>query len=144
MKFVKTIQQKWQHIKQKWQQFVASEPVQKTLPVLRNIGEVLALTGRWAYKLRSILLAIPVAVLAGALALRNMQQLPTEVGINILATGAYQWTVGRDMAVLFPLALTAVCLLLMFCSKKVLYPWLISLFSLALPLVIWITNVFPA
>jgi hypothetical protein len=31
----------------------------------------------------------------------------------------------------------------MFLSKKVLYPWLISVFSLALPLVLWLTNIFP-
>ena len=58
----------------------------------------------WVFKLRSVGLAIPVAVAA----------------------------------------LTAVCLLLMFISKKVLYPWLISIFSLVLPILILITNIFPA
>ena len=43
-----------------------------------------------------------------------------------------------------PLILTCFCLLLMFCSKKILYPWLISVFSLMLPIVLWLTNVFPA
>ncbi|MBQ8359853.1 MAG: hypothetical protein IJX37_08150 [Oscillospiraceae bacterium] len=131
-------------IRQTWQQFLDSRAMQKTLPVLKKTGYVLALTSKWAYKLRSVLLAIPVAVVAVALAIRNMQQLPSEVGINILASGEYQWMVSRGVAALAPLAVTAVCLGLMFCSKKVLYPWLISLFSLVLPLVIWVTNVFPA
>ena len=130
--------------KEKWQQFLETPAMQKTLPVLKAIKDVLVLTIRWAYKLRSVLLAIPVAVLACTLALRNMQQLPTQVGINLLASGEYQWMISREMAALAPLAVTAVCIFLMFCSKKVLYPWLISLFSLVLPLVIWITNVFPA
>lgn len=132
------------NIKERWQDILDSAAMQKTIQVLKAVKEVLALTVKWAYKLRSVLLAIPVAVLAVALALRNMQQLPAEVGINILANGEYQWMISRDMAAWAPLAVTAVCILMMFCSKKVLYPWLISLFTLALPLVIWITNVFPA
>jgi len=133
----------FENIKDKWQQLGESRAVQGTALVLKNIGQVLTLTTKWAYKLRSVLLAIPVAVLAVALALRNMQQLPTQVGINILATGEFQWMISREMAAIAPLAVTGVCILLMFCSKKVLYPWLISLFTLVLPLVIWFTNVFP-
>ena len=47
------------------------------------------------------------------------------------------------LAACIPVAITAVCLLMMFLSKKTLYPWLISVFSLVLPLVIWFSNVFP-
>ena len=132
------------NMKDKWQQFLDSKAMHTIRMVLKAIGEVLALTAKWAYKLRSLLLAIPVAVLAGALALRNMQQLPTEVGINLLANGEYQWMISREMASFAPLTVTAVCIVLMFCSKKVLYPWLISLFTLVLPIVIWVTNIFPA
>ena len=131
-------------IKATWQTFTESEFVKKVWPWMKKTGTVLALTGRWAYKLRSILLAIPVAVTAIALALRNMQQLPTQVGINILASGEYQWLVSRAVAAFVPLGVTVLCLAMMFCSKKVLYPWLISLFSLVLPLVIWLTNVLPS
>lgn len=137
MKFLEKMQQIWHD-------FTESPFAQKADPVLKKTGYVLVLTSKWAYKLRSVLLAIPVAVVAGALAIRNMQQLPTEVGINILASGDYQWMVSRSVAALVPLGVTAVCIALMFCSKKVLYPWLISLFSLTLPLVIWLTNVFPS
>lgn len=98
---------------------------------------------KWAYRLRSIVLALPVAVGAIVLALHNLAKLPAEVGINIQADGQYAQMIGKGVAVMGPLALTAVCLLMVFCSKKVLYPWLVSLFSLALPLLIYITNVFP-
>lgn len=99
---------------------------------------------KWAYRLRSVVLAIPVAVGAVILAIHNMAKLPAEVGINIQATGEYAQMVGKSVAVMGPLALTAVCLLMVFCSRKVLYPWLISLFSLLLPIFIYITNVFPS
>jgi hypothetical protein len=103
----------------------------------------MGMTARWAYKLRSILLSIPVAVAAIALAVRNLQRLPSEVGINLLSNGQYQWVISRSRAAWGPVVITGVCLLMMLLSKKVLYPWLISVFSLALPLVLWFTNVFP-
>jgi multidrug efflux pump subunit AcrB len=98
---------------------------------------------KWIYRLRSVILAIPVAIGAIVLAIHNQANLPETVGINIQASGEYAETVTRSVAVFGPLAVTAVCLLMVFCSKKVLYPWLISLFSLALPLLIYITNIFP-
>ena len=98
---------------------------------------------KWVYRLRSVILAVPVALGAIILALHNHANLPETVGINIQATGEYAETVSRSVAVLGPLAVTAVCLLMVFCSRKVLYPWLISLFSLVLPLLIYITNIFP-
>lgn len=121
----------FQSIKEKYQQFKKS-----------NFAQVLGMTARWAYKLRSILLSIPVAVVALALAVRNLTQLPTEVGFILQENGEYQWMISRGMAVCVPVAITAVCLCMMFLSKKVLYPWLISVFSLALPLVLWLSNVF--
>lgn len=98
---------------------------------------------RWAYRLRSILLAFPVVVTAVVMAIYNMTKLPEIVGINLQSNGEYAMVITRGVAVMGPLALTAVCLLLMFCSKRVLYPWLISLFSLALPLLFLFTSTFP-
>ena len=97
---------------------------------------------KWAYRLRSVILAIPVAGIAAFLAIYNEATLPSKVGINLQASGEYAQMVSREVAVFGPLAVTAVCLLMTFCSKKVLYPWLISLFSLVLPLVILLTNAF--
>ncbi len=110
----------------------------------QSAGHVLKTTFHWVYKLRSLLLAIPVVIASVVLAVQNMARLPESVGINLLATGEYQFMVSRNVAVMGPLAVTALCLLMMFCSRKVLYPWLISVFSLALPWLIWITNVFPS
>ncbi len=110
--------------------------------VWKNIWSVLKLTGQWAYKLRSLLLAIPVFVCAVCLAIRNAAKLPSSVGISILETGKYQWTVDRGVAVLVPLMITIVCLLLMACSKKILYPWLVSVLSLVLPVLVWVINLF--
>ena len=109
----------------------------KAVRVIKGIGS-------WIYKLRSILLAIPVVIAAVILAMQNMARLPAQVGINLLANGEYQMMVGRSIAVMGPVAVTAVCLLMMFCSRRVVYPWLISIFSLVLPWLIYITNVFPA
>ena len=97
---------------------------------------------KWLYRLRSVVLAIPVAASALFLAIFNQAKLPAQVGIILQENGEYAHMVGKGVAVLGPLALTAVCLLMMFCSRKVLYPWLISLFSLVLPLVVLLTNSF--
>ena len=100
-------------------------------------------TWQWAYQLRNILLALPVVGVAIIQAIINIAKLPNQVGLDMMASGEFQFFVGKGIAVLGPLALTCLCLLLMFWSKKVLYPWLISVFSLALPIVLWLTNVFP-
>ncbi len=95
------------------------------------------------FKLRGAMLALPVAAAAVILAVHNLARLPDQVGLNIQANGQYDLVLSKGVAVFGPLALTAICLVMVFCSKKVLYPWLISLFSLALPLLIYITNIFP-
>lgn len=108
------------------------------------VCSVITMVARWAYRLRGIILAIPVGVCAFFLALRNIRLLPDSVGINLLANGEHQFMVSKGVAVMFPLAITAGCLLLVLICRKTLYPWLISVLSLALPLLIWLTNVFPA
>lgn len=106
----------------------------------KTFGYVMKEIGRWIYKLRSVLLAIPVAVAAIVLAVRNAAQLPEEVGINLLSSGEFEMMVSRNVAVLVPLVVTVFCLLMMFCSRRVLYPWLISIFTLVLPFVLLLTN----
>ncbi len=128
------------NISQAWKRFLEKDGTQKVIAFFKKVGFVLGLTAKWAYKLRSLVLSIPVFVCAGALAIRNARLLPALVGVNMLANGEYQWFISRSAAVLIPFAITTVCLLLMLISKKTLYPWLISLFSLVLPLVVWLTN----
>lgn len=118
--------------------------MEKTWEVLKAIGRVLASIGKWIFRLRGFFMAIPVALAALYLASRNMAQLPEEVGINLLANGEYEYLISRGLAVTAPLLVTGVCLLMMWLSRRTVYPWIISIFSLVLPLLIWVTNVFPA
>ncbi len=106
--------------------------------------KVLKAIGRWIYRLRGLLMAIPVILAALYLASQNMARLPEEVGINLLASGEYQFLISRGLAVMAPLVVTGVCLVMMLLSRRTIYPWIISIFSLVLPWLIWITNVFPA
>lgn len=108
----------------------------------RSFIDVLRSINSWVFKLRSVILAIPVAATALFLALYNQMHLPAQVGILLQTDGSYAFEVSRALAILCPVAVTALCLLLTLCSKKVLYPWLISLLSLTLPLLILLTNFF--
>lgn len=117
---------------------------QKTEPFRTGTAKVLRSIGSWIYIMRGLLLAIPVAIAAIMMAIKSNAVLPDRVGLLIQANGSYQWMVDKETALLVPLIVTAACLLMMFCSRKVIYPWLISIFSLVLPIVIYITNVFPA
>ena len=128
-----------QGMREEYQQFKKSKTGQK----LSDVGFVLRLTFRWAYKLRSLVLSIPVAVIALALAVRNLAQLPAQIGFLLQENGQYQIVINKGVAVFFPLAITAVCLCMMLLSKKMLYPWLISVFSLVLPVALWFTYLFP-
>ena len=116
----------------------------KTVRVLKTTGKVLKEIGKWIFRLRGFFMAIPVAIAALYLAAQNMARLPEEVGINLLANGEYQYLVSRGLAVVGPLVVTGACLVMMFLSRRTVYPWIISIFSLVLPLLIWFTNVFPA
>ena len=117
---------------------------EKTGRVLKTTGKVFKGIGIWIYRLRGFFMAIPVALAALSLAAQNMARLPEEVGINLLANGEYQYLVSRSLAVMAPLVVTGGCLVLMWLSRKPVYPWIISIFTLVLPILIWFTNVFPA
>lgn len=116
----------------------------KTGKVCKKTGHVFGVIGKWIFRLRGFFMAVPVALAALYLASRNMAQLPEEVGINLLASGEYEYLISRSLAVMAPLVVTAVCILMMWLSRRTIYPWIISIFSLVLPLLIWVTNVFPA
>lgn len=108
----------------------------------QSVMEKAKTMGKRAYNMRSVLMALPVIVIAIIQAIVNIAKLPSKVGLDMLASGEFQFLVGKGLAVMGPLILTCLCLLLMFCSKKILYPWLISVFSLMLPIVLWLTNSF--
>lgn len=139
MQFFEKLSQKWNAL------------CKKAKPTTDKIGAFLASAGRvahsvWIYvvKLRKVFLAIPVAWGALYLALRNLKQLPEVVGLFLQSDGTFAVQIGRVPAVLAPLLVTAVCLLLMFGSRRILTPWLVSVLSLALPVVVFVINIFPA
>lgn len=134
------------NLKEQWNTFrqKAGPAMDTAGEVLMRIGHVLKLIGRYLFMLRKVFLAIPVGLVAWKLAVINAEHLPETVGINLQADGTYASMVPQNVAIFGPVAVTALCLLLMMCSRKTLYPWLISVFSLLLPLLILVTNIFPA
>lgn len=111
--------------------------------VVSKINHVINTIGKWMFYLRKFVLAAPVVYYALQLAAMNNSSLPEQVGINLQASGEFAFTVSRGFAVMGPLALTFACLFLMFCSRKALYAWAISLFTLTLPLLLLFSNLYP-
>ncbi|MBQ3192386.1 MAG: hypothetical protein IJB59_02320 [Oscillospiraceae bacterium] len=111
---------------------------------MNKLNRIINLIGVWLYRLRKFVLAAPVVYYALKLAVYNMEHLPEEVGLNLQSSGEFAVMIARSMAVMGPFALTIACLLLMFCSRKAMYAWAISVFTLALPVLILVSNLYPA
>jgi hypothetical protein len=109
-----------------------------------KVLEVIRILCLAIYRLRSLFLAIPVIFLSLRLATYNSEHLPLLVGLDLQTTGEFARTISRQTAVTMPLAITGGCLVLTICSRKPLYPWLISLFSLIIPVMLLFTNLYPA
>ncbi len=122
----------WSRVKSGWG---------KVKETMRPVGNGCKVIASYAVRMRKILLSVPVLIIALVEAERNWQSLPERVGITLINPGEFAQLVSKGTAVFGPLAVTAVCLLLMYCSRRTLYPWLISVFSLALPLLLYLTNV---
>ena len=129
-----------------WQRFMYKAQV-----IFANLRTYLANTAkvleRFIYnlsKLKKIIATVPVAIGAVILALYNMANLPKVVGLDLLENGSFTYQIPRGIAVFAPLVITGICLLLMFCSRRILTPWLVSVISLLIPVAILITNIFPA
>ncbi len=129
---------------------------EKVLPVLKKIWDGLSTVCSYLFKLRGIILAAPVAAAAVVIGMINLARLPEMVEITKLTfdTQAEDSLFGclvigadyisRSGAVFGPMLLTFACLVLMLCSKRTFYPWIISVFTLLLPIVILLTNIYPA
>jgi hypothetical protein len=138
MNFIDVFMEKWTRISKK-----IGPALKKAWHWISLVYTKLEAAFYYVLKFRKVFLAIPVGVVAVILALRNMISLPVLVGLDLQSTGEFSIQLVREVAVLGPMAITAICLLLMFCSKRTLTPWLVSVFSLALPLLILFTNTFP-
>lgn len=111
--------------------------------VMEKIGKVLKTIGVYIYKLRGLLMVMPVIIAAVILACYNLNHLGPNVGLNLQVDGGFETVVSRGTAVLVPLGITGVCVALTVISRKPLYPWLISVFSLVLPVLIYVVNMYP-
>lgn len=98
----------------------------------------------WIWRFRKVLFSIPVVYFALYFARLNWNMLPEQVGLNLQSSGEYAKYISKEMAVYGPLGITGGCLVMMFLSRKTVYPWMICMFSMLLPALILITNIFPA
>ena len=110
---------------------------------LQKVWNVMRMIGNLIYRLRKIIMSIPVVYYAIVFGVYNAKYLPERVGLVLQSNGEFAQTVSRGLAVMGPLGVTAACLLLMFCSRRTLYPWLISIMSLLLPMLILLLNNYP-
>ena len=124
---------------------------EKLLPGFENckttiskINYIINLIGLWLFRLRKVVLAAPVVYYALKIAAYNREHLPEMVGINLQASGEFAQMISRTTAVNGPLMLTFGCLAMMFLSRKALYSWAISIFTLVLPILILLSNLYPA
>ncbi len=123
----------------------ASEPsgVEKAKTILFKVNSTINLICVWIFRLRKFVMAAPVVYFALKLAAYNMEHLPQQVGLDLQTTGEFAITISRELAVIGPLGLTLGCLLMMFFSRKAMYPWAISIFTLTLPLLLLVSNLYP-
>ena len=115
----------------------------KAKQTVGKINHVISMIGTWLFRLRKPVMAAPVVYYAVKLAQYNQTHLPEQVGVNLQSTGEFAQYISRNLAVMGPLALTGGCLILMFCSRKAMYSWAISVFTLALPLLLLLSNAYP-
>ena len=117
-----------------------NEFLKKAGNVYRKVSQVIDFLCKWVYRLRKVIMAAPVVYYALKLAGENAERLPKTVGLDLQATGEFAHTVSRTVAVQGPLMITAAALVLMFLSKKAVFPWIVSVLTLALPYLIYFTN----
>lgn len=134
-----------------WVDSVESRPtyVDGTWKAATLIGRTLRRAWKVIYSLRGIFLGLPVLGAALQLAVKNMEELPETVRFSAANVDEAKnlifenFAVSREMAVYAPLALTVFCLVMMLISRRMVYPWVISIFTLILPIALHLVNTFP-
>lgn len=114
------------------------------LRVYNQIKHVIGIIVTWIYRLRKVILAAPVVYFALRLAAYNTVNLPLSVGLILQSNGEFAMHISRYTAVVGSLALTGGCLAMMFLSRKALYAWAVSVFTLAVPVLLVVSNLYPA
>lgn len=139
MKQMEQLTAKWNAMLEK-----AAPATEKISTIWQKVKKFWRIAWPWIWQFRKVLLAVPVVYLALYFARLNWNLLPELVGLNLQTSGDYAQYISKEMAVYFPLGITGGCLAMMFLSRKTVYPWMICMFSMLLPLLVLITNVFPA
>ena len=116
----------------------------KTKVVFQKIGRVFSIIGKVLFHMRKIFLTLPVLWAAFKVYTYAKEMLPEDVGVWLLESGDYQFMLDREASLMSCLAVTAVCLGLMFLSRRTILPWIVSLFTLVLPIMLVITNMYPS
>lgn len=138
MNFVEQVNRKWQRFYKKHK-----PACDKICRSASKASDKILISWDRIAKYKKIILAVPVAASALIMAMVNMFSLPALVGFGLQSDGAYSFEIIREVAVLGPLLISAICLLLLLASKRTLTPWMVSVASLLLPLFILFTNTFP-
>jgi hypothetical protein len=139
MNFIDRFMVKWERFRRN-----AEPTLEKAREIKSNVMDKVVPAWNYVMKFKKLFLAAPVATMALVMAIINLIKLPALVGLGLQGNGEFSFEIIRELAVIAPLAITAICLLLMFASKRTLTPWMVSLFSLLLPVMILLTNTFPA
>ena len=139
MKELEQLRTKMQELRSKAQPYV-----EKADKGYRKAKDIWKKAKPWLWQSRKLLLAIPVVYLMLYFARLNWNVLPEQVGLNLQTTGEYARYITKELAVYGPMGVTGGCLAMMFLSRKTVYPWMICMFSMLLPLLILLTNIFPA
>lgn len=129
--------------------WAGAQPVlHKTGEVFVGIGKVFRIIGLTIFHMRKIFMAIPVVMAAMRMATLVKDTLtgPFRFFImDVLASWEQselvirQVEVSKQIAVTGPLVITAAALVLMFLSRRTIWPWLVSIFTLAIPGFIWLS-----
>lgn len=118
--------------------------LEKANKVYRRAKEIWVKAWPWIWQARKLLLALPVVYLMLYFARLNWNVLPEQVGLHLQTSGDYARYISKELAVYGPMGVTGGCLTMMFLSRKTIYPWMICMISMLLPLLILITNIFPS
>ena len=116
--------------------------VQALRGIYKRIETVVRAAFSILFSLRKLFMVVPVLWAALELAIYSRENLPETVGFNIQASGEFAQVISRDVAVYGPLGLTCACLVLVLLSRRTIYPWIISIFTLISPILILMLNSF--
>ena len=119
-----------------------SQTTEKKSSALKTTGKVIKTIGVWLFRIRAIFMAIPVLLAAVRLAAYCRENLPEMVGLDIHASGEFAHMIERDQAIHGCLMVTGACLVMMLFSRRTVYPWIISIFTLVLPVLLLMVNYF--